>query len=165
MSQEPPQIHTYHCLCSTLLLATPYALSSLPRRAPPSLDHAYILPLPSLSSLPSSITNTTSTTNTAEDHANVINSTNDKQKANSHDQIDVLPSLLTPNLRPARKLVVVRREDGFEKRKVLRCARCGIGVGYEILGEEKDGDKARVLYLLEGCLVETEEMGKEDGAV
>ena len=74
-----------------------------------------------------------------------------------------MPSLLTPNLRPARKVVIVRREDGFEKRKVLRCGRCGIGIGYEIVGEEKDGDGARVIYLLEGCLMETEEMGKEEG--
>lgn len=78
-----------------------------------------------------------------------------------------LPSLLTANLRPARKVLVVRREDGFEKRRVYRCGRCGIGVGYEIVrekereGEGKEG--GRVVYLIEGGLVETGEMGREDG--
>ena len=80
-----------------------------------------------------------------------------------------LPSLLTANLRPARKALVVRREDGYEKRRVYRCGRCGIGVGYEIVreeegegeGEGKDG--GRVVYLIEGGLMETGEMGREDG--
>ncbi|KAF1812066.1 hypothetical protein P152DRAFT_514716 [Eremomyces bilateralis CBS 781.70] len=40
-----PTIHTYHCLCTQLLLATPHPLPTYPRRAPPSLDRAYILPL------------------------------------------------------------------------------------------------------------------------
>lgn len=89
---------------------------------------------------------------------------------------EILPSLLSPNLRPARKLVIVRREDGFEKRRVWRCGRCGVGVGYEVLREGRergiDGvgvnkgekDEGRVMYLLEGGLVETGEMGRgEDG--
>lgn len=70
--------------------------------------------------------------------------------------------------------MAVRREDGFEKRRVYRCGRCGVGVGYEILGEgegvvldvEKDGagggDKRRVIYLLEGGLVETGDLGEGD---
>lgn len=64
--------------------------------------------------------------------------------------------------------MAVRREDGFEKRRVYRCGRCGVGVGYEILGEgtdiEKDGADAgntgRVIYLLEGGLVETGDLGE-----
>ncbi len=88
-----------------------------------------------------------------------------------------LPSLLSPNFRLARKMVVVRREDGFEKRRVWRCGRCGVGVGYEILGggegkggredgegegerdRDRDRDRGRVMYLLEGGLREMEEMG------
>lgn len=73
----------------------------------------------------------------------------------------VLPSLLTQNVRSARKVVVVRREDGFEKRRVHRCGRCGIAVGYEIVGQEGELNE-RVIYLLEGGLVVTEEMGKEE---
>ncbi len=76
----------------------------------------------------------------------------------------MLPSLLTGNLRPARKVLVVRREDGFEKRRVYRCGRCGVGVGYEVLRED-GGERAggRVMYLMEGGLVETGEMGREGG--
>lgn len=71
-----------------------------------------------------------------------------------------LPSLILPALRPARKIIIVRREDGWERRRVWRCARCGLGVGYEVEeeggvgGEEKD-KKLRVMFLLEGGLVET----------
>lgn len=76
-----------------------------------------------------------------------------------------LPSLLTPNLRPARKVLVVRREDGFEKRRMYRCGRCGVGVGYEILREDggEGKEEGRVVYLMEGGLVETGDMGREDG--
>jgi hypothetical protein len=38
-------VHTYHCVCSSLVLASPYTLSSLPQRASPGLDSARILPL------------------------------------------------------------------------------------------------------------------------
>lgn len=76
-----------------------------------------------------------------------------------------LPSLLTQNMKSARKTVVVRREDGFEKRRVLRCGRCGVCVGYEILGDTSEGkeDGGRVIYLLEGGLVETGAMGEGAG--
>lgn len=138
-------IHTYHCLCSTLLLATPYTLSHLPVRAPPSKDDARILPLPPLLSpggdaSPTSSANTT----TAADKAT--------EKQQHH-----YPSLLLPALRPARKFVMVQREDGFERRRVWRCGRCGVVVGYEVEREQK-GEAGRVVFLLEGGLVETGEM-------
>jgi len=61
--------------------------------------------------------------------------------------------------------VIVRREDGFERRRLFRCGRCGVGVGYEILGDaetEAGGkERERVVYLLEGGLVESEDMGVE----
>lgn len=71
----------------------------------------------------------------------------------------MLPSLLIQNLKPARKAIVLRREDGFEKRRVYRCARCGVGVGYEVLGDMGGEGEGRVIFLLEGGLVETGEMG------
>lgn len=80
----------------------------------------------------------------------------------------MLPSFLTPALRLERKAVVVRREDGFEKRRVWRCGRCGVGVGYGVVGggggvvrgagDEGGRGVERVMFLLEGGLVETGEM-------
>ncbi|KAL2040460.1 hypothetical protein N7G274_006903 [Stereocaulon virgatum] len=147
MSHPLPPLKTYHCLCSTLLLATPYTLSHLPRRAPPSLDRAYILPLPSLSSRP-------------PPPATQPDAGAGHGRENEAEEL-LLPSLLTQNLRPARKLVIVRRDDGFEKRRVFRCGRCGVCVGYEVLGDKEgkgtDG-REKVVYLLEGGMVETGEM-------
>ena len=69
--------------------------------------------------------------------------------------------------------MIIRREDGYEKRRVYRCARCGLTVGYEIIGDadseakdsnaSKDVEKERdkTLYLLEGGLIETERLGVE----
>lgn len=77
------------------------------------------------------------------------------------------------------KDVVIRREDGFEKRRLYRCGRCGVVVGYEVLGEDgkgrgrifdrgigdgdrdEDGERAfegKILYLLKGGLMSTEVM-------
>ncbi|KAL9100525.1 MAG: hypothetical protein Q9163_004114 [Psora crenata] len=179
-----PRIHTYHCTCSILLLATPYSISSLPRRAaPPSLDRAYILPLPVLSH-PSKAADADdggtagAVVDTAPGTGGRSAATKSSitgghagagQEQEQQQQGRILPSLLTPALRPAKKLVVVRREDGFEKRRMWRCGRCGVGLGYEI--EREDGGagleevgmdkRGKVLYLFEAGLVETEDMGKE----
>lgn len=63
---------------------------------------------------------------------------------------------------------MVQREDGWEKRRMWKCGRCGVGIGYEILRDEdsNDGRKGdgvtvdKVLFLLDGGLVET---GKWEG--
>lgn len=72
--------------------------------------------------------------------------------------------------------ILVRREDGFEKRYLLRCGRCRLVVGYYLdwsqhstSGEEhsigKVGKREDLLYLLPGAMVSTEEMkaGKQPG--
>lgn len=78
-----------------------------------------------------------------------------------------LPSLLLPALRPARKITLVQREDGYERRRLWRCGRCGVGIGYEVEnaetvtvkgGGEEDEERVRVMFVLEGGLVETESM-------
>ena len=142
--------HTYHCLCSTHLLSTSCGLSTLQQRAPPSLDHARILPLP--------LTPPSSKDEDPYPDVNVVD---------QEDPQRILPSLLSTNFKAIRKPIIVQREDGWEKRRLWRCARCGVDVAYEVLGDEeerqgradageKKGDRVRkVLFLLEGGLVET----------
>ena len=160
-----PQINTYHCICSTLLLATTYNLALLPRRAEPALDKALILPLPPASRLAGE---------TTEDNAQ-------PQKS---DGADVEYSLLLSTTQD-RKPTIVRREDGFEKRILLRCGRCRLVVGYKLdpahfateespavvaAGGQRDGDtelgrkaegkdeKAEMVYLLPGGLISSQNM-------
>ncbi len=138
-----PPLNTYHCLCSTLLLTTPYTLSSLPVRTSASSDEARILPLPPLS-------------------IEIPNPNHEMSDAGKegHATDASLPSLLS-NTRPARKAIVVQMEDGWEKRRVWRCGRCALGWGYEIeIGEggEAKEKSQRVMYLLDGGLVETAAM-------
>jgi hypothetical protein len=142
-STRKPSIHTFHhAPCSSLVLATTHVLSSLPRRAAPSLDLTTILPLP--------LSEPNSSHSTAA------------QLADENGQYSIL---LQTKLAP--RATIIRREDGFEKRRIIRCGRCNGAVGYFILddtaGDEKAGDGAagknrRVVYLLPGGLVETTKM-------
>lgn len=158
-----PQIYTYHHICLAHILTTPYALASLPTRAPPSLDSARILPLPSLDS-PSPGRDSPS----LAPRPSPSPSLPPNSSKTEHQQDKYLPSLLH-NLRPARKALVIQRDDGWERRRVWRCARCGVGVGYEIEGTDGgeggagDEERLRVMYLLEGGLVETGEMMAGEG--
>ena len=53
---------------------------------------------------------------------------------------------------------MVQREDGFERRRVWRCGLCGVVVGYEVERHKGGKEVGRVVYLLDGGLVETGEM-------
>lgn len=67
-------------------------------------------------------------------------------------------------------MTLVQREDGYERRRVWRCGRCGVGVGYEVdngvihgvegvgVGGGKEEGRVRVLFVLEEGLVLTEDM-------
>lgn len=66
-----------------------------------------------------------------------------------------------------RTPIVVRREDGFEKRTLVRCRRCELVVAYNLSSGDDDeqvggGGSAReerdVVYILPGALVSTEDM-------
>lgn len=73
-----------------------------------------------------------------------------------------LPSLLLPGLRPARKITFVQRDDGYERRRVWRCGRCGLTIGYEVENTEttkvKEDDRVRVMFILSDGLMQTESM-------
>ena len=65
--------------------------------------------------------------------------------------------------------VVVRCEDGFEKRWLVRCGRCRLVVGFELGWEQfekgtggatgdEEGRREDVVYVLPGAMVSTEDM-------
>ncbi|RAH84906.1 hypothetical protein BO86DRAFT_407339 [Aspergillus japonicus CBS 114.51] len=176
--QQPPQtqpqklpIHTNHCrYCNHLLLATTREIPTLPRRKPPAQDAALILPLPRAEEEDELDTenNNNNNNNKAEDTAAAA------KQPQPHYTI-----LLSTTI-PDRKPTVVRREDGFEKRRLLRCGRCRVVVGYFLdavhfpsggVGgtaegdedeEEGEGQRAKVVYLLPGALMETGVMEAND---
>jgi len=61
-----------------------------------------------------------------------------------------------------RKPIIVRREDGFEKRSLVRCERCRLVVAYKLDADhfEDNSKEAGVgtLYVLPGALVDTATM-------
>jgi hypothetical protein len=144
-SKPSRPIYTYHHICSQLVLASTHLLVSLPHRATPSLDQAIILPLGSTSHSADSDsdledTRRASTALTREDYGySIVLST-------VHD----------------KKQVVVRGEDGFEKRLLFRCGRCKVVLGYELdkmqFGDVDHGRVGRIVYLLPKALMTTEEM-------
>ncbi|KAH7391613.1 hypothetical protein BKA64DRAFT_725175 [Cadophora sp. MPI-SDFR-AT-0126] len=162
----PPKIHTYHCICTSLLLSSTHTLSSLPRRSSPTSsslsDAAIIIPLPSTPPL----------------------SSDQDTTANDNENENDLPAegyTVLLGLTPDHKTTLIRREDGFEKRILYRCSRCNLVVGYELQvqlpgqssttdmdidsgkGKEKEGGgggggeyNGKVIYILPGGVMSTE---------
>jgi len=62
-----------------------------------------------------------------------------------------------------RRATLLRREDGIEKRILLRCGRCRVVVGYhldKVHWDNEEGEMSAV-YVLPGALVKTEDLGGE----
>jgi len=121
---------TYHCLCSNVVIATVHRLESLPQRAEPVQDGALILPA--------------STTISASGDI-------DKVAVSTQSTTSALLNVL-----PDRRPIIVQREDGFEKRILLRCGRCNLVLGYAI----DELHASSPIYLLPGGLIETSDMVK-----
>ncbi|KAH0831723.1 hypothetical protein AYO21_10715 [Fonsecaea monophora] len=125
-------IRTYHCLCTTLVLATAHDLNSLPRRNEPVQDGALILAPPV-----------------------------DITRVESLEMLESKPATsVLLNVAPERRPVMIRREDGFEKRTLLRCIRCKLVLGYNLDDSqfEKQEGNPRPVYLLPGGLLSTQDM-------
>ena len=58
--------------------------------------------------------------------------------------------------------VILKLEDGFEKRYHVSCSRCELKIGYKLdksqFGDAEGGVQAGVLYLFPGGVMSTEEM-------
>lgn len=138
-SESPLRIRTYHCLCSTHILSTRHNLDDLSRRSEPVQDGALILP--------PQVTVSGSSPLAIDDASN--------------DRSESIQSALS-NVLVDRKPIIIRREDGFEKRTVLRCVRCRLVLGYQLDEAHYGMDKqvSRPIYLLPGGLIDTEAMVK-----
>jgi hypothetical protein len=106
-------VNTYHCICSTLILAIHHRLQDLPRRRTPAVDGAIIVPA------------------------------SEEQPTRLH------------NIDTDAKPIIIRKEDGFEKRHILRCNRCHLTLGYRLAD---DVQKENIAYILPGGLQTTLEM-------
>jgi len=168
LQPSAPKVYTYHCICTSLLLATTHTLSSLPIRQPPALDKAIILPLPPAPFSPS-----------PEDEGDDDGNNNDQEDTSMTEEGNTAPNKsplkplppaglsdlgytillsMTTDTRPT----IVRREDGFEKRYLHRCGRCRLVLGYE-LDESHfpvDGSKVKILYVLPGGMMSMEVMAQ-----
>ncbi|KAJ5474891.1 hypothetical protein N7475_004457 [Penicillium sp. IBT 31633x] len=166
MTDQRLPIQTQHCrFCNHLLLATTRNISTLPRRGGESKDKALILPLERNSS-----TDRELEAELEEEAANASETPARKSRhASNHT------TLLLATTIPDRRATVIRREDGIEKRLLLRCGRCRVVVGYYLdrihWGGAANGEKGvqgedeeqrpPAVYLLPGAVVETENMGGE----
>jgi hypothetical protein len=128
----PTPVHTYHCLCTTLILTTAHSLQTLPRRPGPIQDSAIILAPP-------------------------VNVT--RSSAIEKETTQTASSVLL-NVAPERKPVIIRRDDGFEKRTLLRCTRCKLVIGYNIDEAQWENVEAdlKQVYLLPGGVLCTADM-------
>lgn len=115
-------IHTYHCICSTLILATRYDLNQLPIRDSSSRDQAIICPL--------------------RDY--------DTDRAGSVDAKPVRSML--HNVATDGKPVIIRRANGFEKSVFMRCTRCNLIIGYKVEGDAASANDLIIFLLPGGLL-------------
>jgi len=163
MATPPPTIHTYHCICNSLLLASTHTLSALPRRQGSALDEALILPLPPAPSA-RSISESPGVEGESAGEG-------DGSKKESKE----LPAegyTLLLGMAQDKKVTIIRREDGFERRIMSRCSRCNLVVGYEIQGDgtamdidgkgkEAEWFTGKIMYLLPGGVMSTDVMMSE----
>lgn len=183
MTAQPPRrpILTQHCrFCNHLLLATTRTLSALPRRSEGAQDKAIILPLGNNDAE----TEVKENENEALSHQQQGQDQDQDQQQTDH-KTNPKPktkhtTLLLSTTIPDRRPTLIRREDGIEKRVLLRCGRCRVVVGYyldkvhwestvkrkrEVGGEEAEEEEGEErpppVYVLPGAVVETGDMGGE----
>ena len=144
---------TYHCICSTLVLATTFPLSH--RR---KLDQSIILPCPPSSPQVAALA---SQVQLGEDDGD-----DDAEQSVSPDMTLFFSTIPATSQAP----LLIRSDEGIEKRYPLRCSRCKLMLGYQLDWDQfgaveaaKEGHTGRredVAYLLDGAVMTTEDMRK-----
>lgn len=150
------RVQTYHCMCTNLILATTYPLSRHRK-----LDRSLILPIPSISPRQAAALAGSGVNDTIKD---------DVQSSSAYSLTQLLGTTATDTQPP----ILIRSDDGIEKRYLLHCTRCKLTLGYQLdweqcgyqsegSGASRSGRREDVMYLLEGAVVTTEEMKTEHG--
>ncbi|PNS16310.1 hypothetical protein CAC42_6417 [Sphaceloma murrayae] len=159
-ANSSPEIHTYHCPCTSLLFATSTPLTALPKRR---VDHATVLPLNTtpipLDSLPK-----LHTARLRSPLDNYVFEPSNAAGAAAHGSRQADGGKQDGGTLPSA--VVIGLEDGFEKRELLRCGRCegvwGYALDWESWGGEESGNKMSgrrddVIYVLDKAVVGSDE--------
>jgi len=124
MPDNPPAVHTYHCICSEVAVATFSPLQRLEKR---QSDGAAICTVAASPIAP-----------------------------------PASEAVLFNTAITSKEAMVLKLEDGFEKRYAIRCSRCDLQFGYMLdhasFGEGRSGIKSDAMYLLPGGLVSTEDL-------
>ncbi|KAJ5790253.1 uncharacterized protein N7518_007264 [Penicillium psychrosexuale] len=174
MTDHRLPIQTQHCrFCNHLLLATTRNISTLPRRGGEGKDKALILPLERKSSTDADADIEAD----LKEEAKTTETEPSSRKTRARHVSNHTTLLLATTI-PDRRATIIRREDGIEKRILLRCGRCKVVVGYYLdrlhwastgdhreRGGARDGEEEEerppAVYLLPGAVVETEKLGGE----
>lgn len=183
-------ISTYHCICSEVLFASTRPLTEFATR---QSDHAAICTIIN-SSGSSNNSNSNHSSNSAgkEEEEERKGGEETKTKNNSNNSI-LLSNAIAIERKEKEKgkeedfpCLILKLDDGFEKRYPVQCPRCGVCFAYQLDGsqwvedgnekekeKEKDDDVRRmgrrcdVLYVLREGLVRTEDVivgGGGDGS-
>lgn len=182
-------ISTYHCICSELLFASTRPLTEFATR---QSDHAAICTIINNSNNSSSNSNSNHSSNSAgkEEEKEQKGEEETKTKSNSNNSILLSNAIAIERKEKGKEkeedfpCLILKLDDGFEKRYPVQCPRCGVCFGYQLDGsqwvedgnekeKEKDDDVRRtgrrcdVLYVLREGLVRTEDVivgGGGDGS-
>jgi predicted nucleic acid-binding Zn-ribbon protein len=190
--KKKKEIKTFHCrYCSHLLLASTRSILSattpLARRGGAARDRALILDIPARIRPTTTITATSAQPGSEEEEKEeeeTAGSSEDTRMADgeaagnttepgqtSQSSTEAHYTIPLATLLPDSKPVIIRRDDGFEKRILFKCGRCRVVVGYEIVpktiptSNENEDEKERVMYLLPGSLVGTEDLQEQGSAI
>lgn len=185
-------ISTYHCICSEVLFASTRPLTEFATR---QSDSAAICTIISNSNNSSSNSNNNHSSNSAgkEEEKEQKGEEETKTKNNNSNNSILLSNAIAIERKEKGKekeedfpCLILKLDDGFEKRYPVQCPRCGVCFAYQLDGsqwvedgnekekeKEKDDDVRRtgrrcdVLYVLREGLVRTEDVivgGGRDGS-
>lgn len=186
-------ISTYHCICSEVLFASTRPLTEFATR---QSDSAAICTIINNSSSSNSNSNSNHSSNSAgkEEEKEQKGEEETKTKNNNSNNSILLSNAIAIERKEKEKgkeeedfpCLILKLDDGFEKRYPVQCPRCGVCFAYQLDGSqwvedgnekekerEKDDDMRRtgrrcdVLYVLREGLVRTEDVivgGGGDGS-